>query len=234
MSVPPRYAAILLAGGSGARVGAVRNKVYLDLAGRPVIHWSLKALAGLPGLVRLVVVVRPEDLVTVHSLLRSDPTAHMAETVIGGDTRHESESNALEHLAASIEAGEIDVVLVHDAARPCVTPELVQRVAETAVATGGAVPGIEIDERLYSLDGGPAPTTTVVRTQTPQAFWARPLLEAYRAAAADEFHGTDTARSIERYTDLEVAWVPGERLNVKVTFPEDLFVAELCLKERGK
>ena len=82
---------------------------------------------------------------------------------------------------------------------------------------------------LAALDGGDHPPERVVAVQTPQAFRARPLLEAYRLAEADGFVGTDTASCMERYTDVPVLCVDGDAGNIKITFPEDLFLAERLL-----
>jgi 2-C-methyl-D-erythritol 4-phosphate cytidylyltransferase len=96
------------------------------------------------------------------------------------------------------------------------------------VRLGGAIPA-EVHGHLTSLAGEPRPRDRVVAVQTPQAFAARPLLEAYRRADRDGFIGTDTASCIERYADIAVHWVPGDARNIKITFPDDLFIAERLL-----
>ena len=99
---------------------------------------------------------------------------------------------------------------------------------EAAVRLGGAIPA-EVHGHLTSLDGGAGTGDRVVAVQTPQAFAAGPLLEAYRRADLDGFVGTDTASCIERYADITVHWVPGDARNIKITFPDDLFIAERLL-----
>ena len=228
-------AAVVLAGGSGTRVGAGRNKVYLPLGGRCVLAWSLATFAGLPEVDVLVLVVRPGDLPLAREMLdRELPASASARVEIadGGATRQDSELSALRHLADRIGTGGIEVVLVHDGARPLVSAALVRSVLAAARAEGGAVPGLPHDD-LAAVDGGgrltgPAPPG-LVSVQTPQGFRAAPLLAAYEAAARAGFSGTDTAACVERFGDLPVRGVPGEPRNLKITYPHDLAVAERLL-----
>jgi 2-C-methyl-D-erythritol 4-phosphate cytidylyltransferase len=101
-------------------------------------------------------------------------------------------------------------------------------VIETAAGAGGALPADE-HGHLATLDGSELVQERIVAVQTPQAFAAAPLLEAYRRADADGFVGTDTASCIERYTDVPVHCVAGDAGNIKITFPDDLFIAERLL-----
>jgi 2-C-methyl-D-erythritol 4-phosphate cytidylyltransferase len=223
------HAGIVLAAGSGSRVGGGRNKVYLPLAGRPIVTWSLELFGKLPGIGRLLLVVRPDDLDLATDVLGRDLPGVPVELVTGGATRHESEHRALLRLADEIRAGSIDVVLVHDAARPLASVALVEEVLASAVRTGSAVPAlpatdvVEVDEAGRLSRAG---RTDLVRVQTPQAFRSGPLLAAYQAAAADGFIGTDTAACMERYGDVPVQVVPGDPRNLKVTYPGDLLTAE--------
>ncbi|HVX45011.1 MAG TPA: IspD/TarI family cytidylyltransferase [Mycobacteriales bacterium] len=232
MANDPRVAAVVLAGGSGSRVGADRNKVYLPLAGRSVISWSLDAAAQIPGLTRLLLVVRAIDRDGVTELLQREVPELPVEIVEGGATRHDSEWCALRHLEPRI--GELDVVVIHDGARPLAPVALMREVVRTAAEVGGAVPGypggalarLRPDDRLEELPG------EAIRVQTPQAFAAGPLLEAYRKSQRDGFGGTDTAACIERYTDLPVHHVPSSAENLKITRAEDFPVAETILALR--
>lgn len=217
-------AALVLAGGSGSRVGADRNKVYLPVAGRSVLAWSVDALAGAPGVGPVVLVVRPEDHAHVRRLLDHE-VDHAVEVVDGGATRQASELAGLRALAGRIGAGEVDVVLVHDGARPLVGPALVAEVLRVARASGGAVPGL-VRTDLAVADGTtlsvPVRLTAV---QTPQGFRAAPLLAAYERAEAEGFAGTDTASCVERFAPgLAVHAVPGDPRNIKITYPHDVDV----------
>lgn len=228
----PRYAVVVLAAGAGSRVGSIRNKAYLPLVDRSVIAWSLEVLGRMPGALRCVLVIRPVDAEIVADLLTRERWDPHVEIVFGGDTRHASEHNALEHLAADIEREDIDVVLIHDGARPCVTEELAVEVAETALVHGGAFPGVELEDCIDATAGVRPLAGRLVGTQTPQAFRAAPLLAAYRAAAEEGFVGTDTASCVDRYSDLAVRFVPSDRTNPKITYPQDLFLAEQLLRQR--
>lgn len=232
----PRVAAIVLAGGSGTRFGGGSNKVYLPLAGEHLITWSLRAMAALPGLVRLVLVIRDEDRAMARALLDAEPAPVAVDLVDGGATRHESEYHALRTLAPAVAAGAVEVVVIHDGARPLPSPGLVRAVVDTAARQGGAVPGIPAGDLVEVADDATVRRrlgTDHVRVQTPQAFAAGPLLAAYDAAAADGFTGTDTSACVQRYSQASVRWVPGEVDNIKVTLPADLAQAEAIIRRRS-
>jgi 2-C-methyl-D-erythritol 4-phosphate cytidylyltransferase len=229
----PFAAAVVLASGAGTRVGAGLNKVYLPLAGRRLVSWSLEAFRRVPDVGVTVLVVRPQDGELVDRVLDGEVDGASIEVVYGGDTRQASELQALRHLAGRIDAGAIDTVLVHDAARPLISPALISGVLRSAREHGGAIPGLPADDILAaSADGGRlagrAPGV-LVRAQTPQGFRAAPLLAAYEQAAREGFVGTDTASCMERFMSLPVHWVRGEQQNFKITYRHDLLVAEQVL-----
>jgi 2-C-methyl-D-erythritol 4-phosphate cytidylyltransferase len=222
-----RAAAVILAAGSGTRVGAQTNKVLLPLAGVPVLARSVRSVLDVEGIQRIVLVVRPQDREAVRAAVAPHLGAHDLWVVDGGEHRHDSELQALEALAGDIESGEVDVVAIHDAARPLARPDLWTAVLAAAHEHGGAIP-VVATPRLSHRDGSAAPAG-LVGVQTPQAFRARPLLEAYRQARADGFVGTDTAACLEQYAEVTVVGVPSTARNLKVTFPEDLDLAEQLL-----
>ena len=231
-----RHAGVVLAAGTGSRVGHSRNKVYLPLAGRRILTWSLEALHRVPGVDRLLVVVRPADHELAVEILDRELPGAAVDVIPGGATRHESEYRALRHLADHIRAGAVDVVLIHDAARPLASSAMTRRVLAAARKSGGAVPGVPVDGVLPVDPAGRVGRPIgerLVAVQTPQAFRAGPLLDAHEAAAREGFAGTDTASCVERYTALSVRVVPGDPSNLKVTFPDDLFIAERLLAESG-
>ena len=234
----PTAAALVLAGGSGSRVGAAGNKVYLPLAGRPMIAWSLRALVGAPGIGPVLLVCRAADRGAAQHVLSDEPGWAGVELVTGGPTRQASELAGLRRLAPRIRTGLVDVVLVHDGARPLVSDQLVAAVLQTARQVGGAVPGLPRDDLVRAgIDArghpaewlGPAPPG-LVAVQTPQGFRAGPLLDAYEEAYRCGFTGTDTASCVQRFAaELAVRAVPGEGHNIKITYPHDLAVAERAL-----
>lgn len=241
-------AAVILAGGGGTRVGADRNKVYLWLAGRPILAWSLTAFTRMPEIGPVVLVVRPADRPAALALVHGHESLGGVQVVDGGATRQESELCGLQALAGRVETGEVDAVLVHDGARPLVNAALARAVLVMARAHGGAVPGVACADLAVAEgplptgqgDGAPDPAgerlvpvaSGLIAVQTPQGFRAAPLLAACAAAAEAGFVGTDTASCMERFGALPARWVPGDGSNIKITFPRDLEVAELLVRKR--
>jgi 2-C-methyl-D-erythritol 4-phosphate cytidylyltransferase len=224
----PRTAVVLVAAGAGTRVAAPTNKVLLPLLGSPVLAWSLRTICALSYVDRLVVVARPEDAEAVARLVEEHlPEGSEAALVPGGPTRHDSEVNGLRPLRTAVADGEIDVIAVHDAARPLADASLFDATVLAAHAHGGALP-VRPQPGLVSRDGRQH-VTGLVGVQTPQAFRAQPLLEAYARAGLDGFTGTDTASCVAAYTDLAVHGVRGPATNIKITFPDDLGLAERLL-----
>ena len=239
---PPRpgVTVVVLGAGAGNRVGAGVNKVLIELAGRPLLAWSLTHALATAGVDRVVVVAAPTEHAEVADALSAylpqdgpdgspDGSPEVA-LVPGGTSRHGSEWAALQAVAGHVEAGRTDVVAIHDGARPLASPALFDAVVAAARRHGGALPAAAT-HGLVTADLTPAPRG-LVGVQTPQAFRARPLLEAYRAAARDGFEGTDTAATFERYAGLPVVAVPSTPANLKVTWPEDLALAEELLSAR--
>lgn len=223
--------AIVLAGGSGTRLQRVENKVYLPLGDQTLLAWSLTTFERSALVDRIVLVVRAGDEARAAAVTDPLGLTKLAETVVGGSTRHESERAGLESLATDIATGSVELVAIHDAARPFVREALLERVFTTAREVGGAVPALELTGEFLlrvGADGTPAPvpTTELRRVQTPQAFRAPELLAAYRRASDEGFHGVDTAESVERFSELQVGTVAGDPDNIKVTFVEDLGLAE--------
>jgi 2-C-methyl-D-erythritol 4-phosphate cytidylyltransferase len=218
---------VILAAGSGSRVGAETNKVLLPLGDTSVLGHSVRAALALPDVVRLVLTVRAGDEDAVRDAVAAVLGDREVRLVPGGGTRHASERRALQALADDVDTGLLDVISVHDGARPLAGPELFEATIAGAREHGGALPvvglpGLVGRDLRRSVHG-------VVGVQTPQTFRAVPLLEAHRRAAADGYESTDTAACFERYADLPVVAVPGGATNLKITFPEDLAVAESLL-----
>lgn len=240
----PRAAVVVLGGGSGSRLGAGINKVYLPLAGRRVISWSLLQAARVPPVGRIVLVIRPEDTALARATLATECPGLAVEVVTGGTTRHASERAALAHLAPAVAAGDVEVIVVHDGARPLAGSLLFRHVIDTAAAVGGAVPGLPTHDLLLTepelpgnrspepepgRPGAPRERMRLVAVQTPQAFRAAELVAAYAAADAAGIRGSDTAATLERFSSLPVRLVPGSRHNVKITYPSDVAVVERLL-----
>ncbi len=215
---------VVLAGGRGERLKREVNKVYLPVAGREIIEFSLSTFVASPLVEGIVVVARHQDVDHLRSLLASIEKS--VEVVEGGATRHQSEHRGI---AAAVRAGRAEWVAVHDGARPFITHNLLDAIAAEAERRGGAIPVVPVAGPLYQsgergvelLD-----TASVRRAQTPQIFRAEQLWAGFRAAEEAGFEGVDTAETVERFTDLQVGVVEGDPRNIKVTFVEDLLQAE--------
>jgi 2-C-methyl-D-erythritol 4-phosphate cytidylyltransferase len=194
-------------------------------------------MARVPQVGRIVLAVRAEDRELAEEILDRELPDVQVAIIEGGSNRHASEHNALRYLEPEIAANDIDVVLIHDAARPLIAPSLVRNVIDAAREFGGAVPALSIcDVAAVSSNGRIRDRfdgTSLVRVQTPQGFRAERLLAAYNAAAIEGFAGSDTSSCIERFTDSVVRHVPGDDRNIKLTYAQDLFTAEQILAASG-
>jgi 2-C-methyl-D-erythritol 4-phosphate cytidylyltransferase len=217
--------AVIVAAGSGRRMGRPLPKQVLPLAGRPLVEHSIRAFQRCDEVDRIVLVI-PSRLRAVFPL-KLGAYDKLVAMVDGGDSRQASVGKGLEAL------GESDWVLVHDAARPLVTEGLIQAVLRAAQAHGAAVPGCAARDTLKRVQEERVTETVsrdgLVLVQTPQAFRTDVLRAAHRAAAEAGFTGTDDAQLVERI-GAPVAWVQGDARNLKVTLPEDLEMAEWLLQ----
>lgn len=226
MSSQPTVASVVLAAGSGTRFGHDINKVWLPLNGRHIISRSLTNAAANFKDARIILVINPADEEFARKALAADAMPASIEIVYGGASRHESEFNALQYLKPAIDAGDIDIVLIHDGARPLATPELFSAIADGAARHGGAIPTIALDAR--EMDS--TREESVARVQTPQGFKAQPLLAAYEKSVEEGFVGTDTAACMEKFfPEVKILAVPGDVFNFKITYPQDLAIAERLL-----
>ncbi len=221
-----KTAVVLLAAGSGSRFGHETNKVWLPLSGKSIICRTISnAHQAFPD-ARLLLVINPDDESMAREILQRELPELNIEITYGGSTRHGSEFQALTHLAKDIDAGNIDVVLIHDGARPLATPDLYRKIAQIAFEKGGAIPTTTINPVEIDISH----ETQIVRVQTPQGFRAKELLQAYKSAEIDGFVGTDTGACIEKYfPEIKAFAVEAEVANLKITFAQDLKVAEALL-----
>ncbi len=222
-----RVAVIVLAAGSGSRFGHSTNKVWLTLDNQKIISHSLKNATESFISPRIVLVINPLEESLAINTLTSELIGLEVELVYGGNSRHESEFNALMHISQEIENGNVDVVLIHDGARPLASSQLFATIAKTAYEFGGALPAISVDP----LEMEEPNNKRVVRVQTPQAFRAKEVLDAYRQSERDKFLGTDTAACMEKYfPEMKYIAVEGEVQNIKITYARDLIIAERTLE----
>jgi 2-C-methyl-D-erythritol 4-phosphate cytidylyltransferase len=221
-------ALVVLAGGPAA------GACYLTLAGRPVLAWSLRLAVEVDAFGPVVLVARPGDGAAATAAVTAADLDRPVRIVAGGDTRHASELAAFDALAGPVAAGEVDVVAVHDGTRPLAGADLAARVLLAARDHGGAVPVLPAAgvwrRDAYGTLAPPEPDGVPQEVQTPQAFRARPLLEAYERSRAAGFEGADTAATPEQFAPgLTVVAVRGHAANLAVTGEADLSRAAALL-----
>ena len=216
--------AIILAGGSGSRMGAERNKVLLELAGKPVIIRAIEAFRGLVD--GLVLVSRAEDIPAMQAAVEA---AGLAVTIVpGSDTRQASVWNGLCALPEACTH-----VLIHDGARCLVDEGTIRRCIASVEAHGTGVAAIPAIDTVKQVDGNGIVTATPDRSQlravqTPQGFTVELIHRAHESARQEGFLGTDDASLVERLGH-PVRLTEGNRRNIKLTTPEDIIMAEAFL-----
>ena len=226
----PRHFAIVPAAGSGSRFGAGRPKQYLDLLGRPLIYHTIAALLASPAIDRVWVVLAPDDAEWArHDWSELGPRLETLRC--GGETRADSVRNGLQ--AAALVAADDDWVLVHDAARPCLSLAMIDALfAELADDPVGGILAVPVADTLKRADTAQRVAATEPReglwqAQTPQMFRYGRL----RAALENCSAVTDEAGAIEAL-GLRPRLVRGDATNLKVTYPADLALAAMILRGR--
>ncbi len=215
---------MLLAGGASSRFDHELSKVYVPVRGRPLLTYSLTTLERSQVVDHIVLVVREDDRSAAMAAVEAVGPTKLRSIVTGGATRHDSEAAGLDAVRGLRDVG---WVMVHDAARPFVTLDLLERLVAAGISRGvGVVPGRRFDEVVVDDDGNVVDTSDLVMVQTPQLFPIWDALVAYSSASTDGFHGVDTAETVAAYRDLVVDYVDGDEYNLKLTTLEDLFTAE--------
>ena len=221
--------AIIVAGGSGTRFGAQMPKQFLELGGMPILMRTITAFElALDGTDHELVVTLPADQFSLwRDLCKQQAFAVSHRVVNGGETRWHSVKSALDSIGGF---DDIDVIAVHDGVRPLITPGLINRVLDAARRDGAAIPVVSLNDSVRQIEGDESRAldrSTLRAVQTPQAFDARLLFEAYRQPFAPTF--TDDASVVER-AGHSVTLVEGDPHNLKITRPMDLALAEYLLK----
>lgn len=224
--------AVIVAAGSGTRMGAAVPKPFLTLHNRPVLAWSLSAFQNAPEVDEIVVVTKPEFQSDVEEMARRGNISKLAAIVPGGAVRLASVRNGLQACASGA-----DFILVHDAARPCVTPDLIAACLASARQYGSGVAAAPVVDTLKAADAEGCVQETVDRTglwavQTPQAFRADWLREAIDAASDTDAAITDEAAALERI-GRPVRLVRNPAPNLKLTVPGDFAVLSALLPPNG-
>jgi len=211
------------AAGAGKRFGPGGDKIFQPLAGRPVFLRTLELFTGRPDVIQVLLVAAEKDLPAIRERFGAELGRMKVTLVVGGDTRSRSVRNALAKVTDRAE-----LVCVHDAVRPCVSPEWIDRVFAEAARTGAAILACPVHGTLKRAAGGliraTLPREEFWEAQTPQVFRRELLREAY----AGDAEATDDAHLVERL-GRPVSLVPGDPRNVKITTPADLAFAEAVI-----
>ncbi|MGN6733707.1 MAG: 2-C-methyl-D-erythritol 4-phosphate cytidylyltransferase [Candidatus Binatia bacterium] len=227
-----RVSAIVLAAGEGRRLGGSVPKAFASIAGRPLVLRTVERLFSVKMIERVTLVIGAAQLERCEALLKADPALRDRpwNLQVGGATRQQSAQRGLEQTGS-----ESDLVLIHDAARPFVSAELIVRCIETAIRRDAVVPGLPARDTIKLVTQDHWVERTLERDslweiQTPQVFRRELIVAAHAHAASAGLEVSDDALAVERY-GKRVFVVQGERLNFKITVPEDVWLAELLLRE---
>ena len=215
-----RVSAIILAAGRGTRIGADKNKVFLEVASRPLLSYTIDAFAQCQQIDEIVLVVAPGEEEAASSFIAG--IEKDVRIVHGGARRQDSSY-------AGVCAAQGEIVLIHDAARPFVSIDLIARLIEATHEHGACVPALPVVDTIrqgmldHPLEAATVDRSRLLRMQTPQGFNRDLIMEALSESDADV---TDDAAAVLAHG--EPVWtVAGEETNIKVTTKEDLLIAEM-------
>ena len=236
-----KIAVIVPAAGLGTRMGkataektGTSRKQFMLLEGSPILLHTVRKFAASPRVSEIVVAVRSEDLDWVRDLIKREFPGRRVRVVAGGNSRQESVQNALATLDR-----DTDLVAVHDAVRPFIDLEIIEKVLDAAAETGAAIVGVPPVDTVKQVNRGTGQVRVratlardrLVLAQTPQVFRYELLTRAFQSARDDGFIGTDEASLVERL-DVDVTVVLGSDRNIKITKPADMDLARLFLQEQ--
>lgn len=224
--------AVIVAAGEGRRLGKTAPKAYLPLCGRPMLLRTLDKFCAARHIAKVVVVVAAPELARCEALLRADMALRRRPWILqsGGTTRQQSVKRGLDKVDADAE-----LIAIHDAARPFVSSELIDRCVEAAYERGAVALGLPVRDTIKIVSSEQWVQSTPERSslweiQTPQVFRAPLILEAHNRAARQEVQATDDAVLLERM-GIPVYVIEGERTNFKITLPDDLVFAEALIRD---
>ena len=224
-----KYTVLLPAAGSGKRMGAGQNKLFLELRNIPILIHTLRVFDKDPSCDRIVLAVKKEEKVFIERLIKEYCIRKVSDIVEGGEERQHSVYAALKAVSSK------GILLVHDAARPFIHQVVIQQLVEVANTTGAAVAAVRAKDTMKKVENGIIQETVDRESlwiiQTPQAFSYTILEKAERLAEAEHFLGTDEAMLVERLGE-RVHIVESTYDNVKMTTTEDLLYGEAILNKR--
>ena len=224
----PVSAAVVVGAGAGSRFGG--DKLSIILAGKPLLAWSLLALEQTPAISSIVVVAPSGGEEKFREIAMKAGITKLQAVIAGGAHRHESVARGLKALPSTVE-----LVAIHDAARPLIQPELITRCLQAAALIGASVAAVPVTDTLHQSDQEQCAVKTVDRAglwamQTPQVFRMAPLSKLLSEITTDK--PTDEV-SVVLAAGWRVPFVENLKPNLKITWPDDLATAEAILRHRS-
>ncbi len=220
--------AIIVAAGSGKRIGGPIPKQFISINGHPVLYWTCQKFENSKIVRDIVLVLAESDIAEYLDMIQKWPFVKISAIVKGGKERHHSVKNALEHLAADTE-----YVAIHDGVRPFVSINSISRVIQDAFVHRAALLGVVPKDTIKMTADDKISKTLdrqhLVAVQTPQVFQRSLIQEAYNKAFAENNFSTDDAALVERL-GVPVHVSLGEYTNIKITAPDDILIAHTFLK----
>ncbi len=220
---------VIPAAGRGTRLGKRQAKALVPVAGQSLLAHTLRAFQRAPSVDAIVVVAPPSDQRRVEFLVRRHRFTKVVAVVAGADSRAGSVAKGLEALPATVKW-----VAIHDGARPCVTPRLIETLVRKAKQYGAVAAGLPVGVTVKAVDDAQRVRLTLDReqlwlVQTPQVFRREWIMDAVSRANGQLEHFPDDAAILE-WAGFPVQMVPGDPWNIKVTTPQDLAIAEAILR----
>ncbi len=219
--------AIIVAGGTGQRMGATMPKQFLVIEGKSILLHTVNQFVAAFADINFVIVLPADYIQEGKDLIASSGLTQHVQFTAGGETRFQSVKNGLAHVAPDA------IVFVHDAVRCLLTPDLIQRSYQQALEKGSAIPAVASTDTIRITEGTKhhvVDRTNVMMIQTPQTFNAAILQKAFEQAYQSSF--TDEANVLEA-SGTEVFLIEGEYENIKITRPLDLAIAAYILVKRA-
>jgi 2-C-methyl-D-erythritol 4-phosphate cytidylyltransferase len=226
-----KVSAIILAAGKSTRMNKGLNKVYLAIAGKPALYYSIKAFDEVEWIREIIVVVSSEEReYFTENVLKKFYWRKSIKVVEGGEERQHSVYNGLNAISEDCE-----IVAIHDGARPLISKEVILKAIKEAYLYKAAVVGVPVKDTIKMVDEDSFVLNTPERrilwaVQTPQVFEKDLIVKAHKIAFEEGYIGTDDSVLVERM-GVRVKMVEGDYKNIKITTPEDLIIAELFLKK---
>ena len=230
-----KVSVIIPAAGLGTRMGrsapekeGISRKQFMLLNGSPILIHTIRKFVSAPSVNEIVVALRSDDLAWAADLFKAQGLTNNVRVVEGGESRQQSVENALGAVG-----DDTDLVAVHDAVRPFVSRDTIEKVIHEAAETGAAIVGIVPVDTVKQVHRNKVratlPRERLILTQTPQVFKLKLLRDAFAKARQDLFVGTDESSLVERLEQVEVSVVLGTDRNIKITKPSDMDLARLYL-----